>query len=222
MIAHRAGLTGVHVATDVVLFTVRNRRLEVLLGREGEGAWHFPRGFVTGDEALADCAAAALDRDAGLRGVYLEQLYTFCLGPAAGRRVVSVAYYALAPDGRLHLGRRPGRLATRWFPLDALPELPEALGEMLDMAQRRLVAKLDYSTIAFQFLPETFTLSELQEVYEIIGRAPLDKRNFRRRILALRQLEETGRFRRNGSHRPARLYRLKEPGRVDIIKGRSL
>lgn len=216
-----AGLTGVHVATDVVLFTVRNRRLEVLLGRGAGRTWRFPRGFVSGDEALTDCAAAALARDAGLHGVYLEQLYTFCLGPATGRRTVSVAYYALAPYERLRRTAGAGRLETRWFGLDQVPPLGEDLAEMLDMARRRLVAKLDYSTIAFQFLPETFTLTELQEVYEIIGGAPLDKRNFRRQILALGQLEETGDYRRNGSHRPARLYRLKAPGRVDIIKGRA-
>ena len=67
-------------------------------------------------------------------------------------------------------------------------------------------------------MPETFTLSELQRVYESLLNAPLDKRNFRKRILSLEQIEETGGLKRTGSHRPAREYRLKTPGRVDIIK----
>ena len=86
------------------------------------------------------------------------------------------------------------------------------------MAHQRLVAKLDYSTIAFQFMPETFTLGELQTVYEIILREPLDKRNFRKRVLALDRIAATGELRRNGNHRPARLYRLKFPDKVEIIK----
>ena len=86
------------------------------------------------------------------------------------------------------------------------------------MAMKRLAAKLDYSTIAFQFMPDHFTLSELQSVYETILRAELDKRNFRKRILALDRIEETGDERRNGSHRPAKLYRVKNRDRVEIIK----
>jgi len=86
------------------------------------------------------------------------------------------------------------------------------------MAHERLVAKLDYSTIAFQFMPCAFTLSELQEVYEIILREEMDRRNFRKWILALEQIEETGEERREGAHRPAKLFRVKHPERVEIIK----
>ena len=80
------------------------------------------------------------------------------------------------------------------------------------------MAKLEYSSIALQFMPEAFTLSELQRVYETVQGEPLDKRNFRKRILALDLIEETGRLRRSGSHRPAREYRIKHPQRVEIIK----
>ena len=86
------------------------------------------------------------------------------------------------------------------------------------MAHRRLVAKLDYSTIALQFMPESFTLGELQCVYESLLSQPLDKRNFRKRILSLELIEETGKQRRNGKHRPAREYRARHPKRVEIIK----
>ena len=85
-------------------------------------------------------------------------------------------------------------------------------------AAERVKAKLDYSTIAFQFLPEQFTLSELQAVYEIILRERMDKRNFRKQMLSLDLIAASGKERRQGSHRPAKLYRLKHPGRVEIIK----
>ena len=90
--------------------------------------------------------------------------------------------------------------------------------EIVAVAHRRLIAKLSYSTIALQFMPEAFTLSELQCVYETLLNQMLDKRNFRKRILALDLIEETGQQRRNGKHRPAREYRAKHPERVEIIK----
>ena len=86
------------------------------------------------------------------------------------------------------------------------------------MAHERLSAKLDYSTIAFQFMAETFTLTELQAVYEIILGGAIDKRNFRKWILALEQIEETGELRSEGPHRPAMLYRVIHPAQVNIIR----
>ncbi len=127
-----------------------------------------------------------------------------------------VAYYALAASDRLQ--PHDAGSHVQWFPLEALPALPGVHREVVTLAHERLATKLDYSTIAFQFMADKFTLSELQRVYEIILRERLDKRNFRKQILAMGRLEDTGEERRNGSHRPARLYRPKYPGRVEIIR----
>ena len=86
------------------------------------------------------------------------------------------------------------------------------------MAHDRLVAKLEYSTIAFQLMPEAFTLTELQHVYELIERREIDKRNFRKRILALGVIEPTGEEKREGPHRPAKLYRVIDRSKVEVIK----
>ena len=102
--------------------------------------------------------------------------------------------------------------------MQELPELAFDHRAIIQMAYERLSAKLDYSTIAFQFMPRDFTLSELQHVYEVIVREPIDKRNFRKRILGLDLIEETGKNKRDGAHRPAKLYRVKDPGRIEIIK----
>jgi 8-oxo-dGTP diphosphatase len=107
---------------------------------------------------------------------------------------------------------------VRWFALDELPELAFDHTEMVAVAHQRLAAKLDYSTIAFQFMPERFTLSDLQNVYQMILNRDLDKRNFRKRMLAMDQIRKTEEVRRNGSHRPARLYRVNNPHEVQIIK----
>ncbi len=211
------------VSTDVVVFTIRDQRLQLLLVRRANppyaGIWALPGGFLDIAEDLEACALRELAEETGLRGVYLEQLYTFGEpGRDPRERVISVAYYALVPSDRLHPRAASDAAAVAWFGFDALPELAFDHARIIAVAHQRLVAKLDYSTIAFQFMPETFTLSQLQRVYEILLQEPLDKRNFRKRILALDQVEETGRLQRNGNHRPAREYRLKDRARVDIIK----
>jgi len=211
------------VTTDVVLFTIDDRRLKLLLIRRGsdpfEGQWALPGGFLEIDEDLKDGALRELREETGVRGIYLEQLRTFGRpGRDPRERVISVAYYALAPCERLTVRAASDAAEASWFPVADLPALAFDHAEIIQAAHERLVAKLDYSTIAFQFMPERFTLSELQQVYEILLDAELDKRNFRKGARALEQIEETGEQRRQGSHRPARLYRLKRPDRIEFIK----
>lgn len=215
------------VTADVVLFTIQDGELKLLLVQRGEephrGQWALPSGQVRLDEDLEHTAMRALAAQTGVSGVYLEQLYTFGEpGRHPFARVITVAYYALVPSEKLKLKAAGDAEAVDWFTMDQLRDLAFDHGEIVTIARERLVAKLDYSTIAFQFMPEEFTLSELQAVYEAVRREPLDKRNFRKWTLAQGRIEKTGRMRRNGSHRPANLFRVKNPDRVEIIKqGRS-
>ena len=212
------------VTTDVVVFTIRDERLSTLLVKRAnpphKGEWALPGGFLAIDEDLDDCAARELREETGISGVYLEQLYTFGATHRDPReRVISVTYYALVPQDALATPRAASDAAdVGWHRFEELPELAFDHADIIAMAHRRLVAKLDYSTIAFQFMPEVFTLSELQCVYEVLLNQPLDKRNLRKRILSLELIEETGKLRRSGKHRPAREYRVKHPKRVEIIK----
>ena len=209
------------VSTDVVLFTLRSGQLQVLLIKRGSppfaGAWALPGGFLDIDEDLESCAARELAEETGIRDLYLEQLYTFGRPDRDPReRVISVTYFALVPSARLAPHAASDAADARWFAFPDLPELGFDHAEIIALAHRRLVSKLDYSTIAFRFLPATFTLGEIQRVYETLLNASLDKRNFRKRVLDL--VEETGQLRRSGNHRPAREYRLRNPGLVEIIK----
>ena len=211
------------VTTDVAVFTIRDQKLQLLLVQRADepyqSMWALPGGFLEIDEDLEACAKRELAEETGICGVYLEQLYTFGSPSRDPReRIISVTYYALVPSDRLQPKAASDAIEAQWFALDQMPPLAFDHQQIVALAQRRLAAKLDYSTIAFQFMPETFTLSELQAVYEILINERLDKRNFRKKILALKGIEEAGKLRRTGNHRPAQVYQLKNPERVDIIK----
>ncbi len=211
------------VTTDIAIFTVRDEQLQLLLiKRRGEpfkGKWALPGGFVQIDEDLEEAAKRELREETGVSGIYLEQLYTFGAVQRDPReRVITVAYFALIPSEKLELRPATDADAVGWFAMNALPELAFDHTDIVDKAYERLLAKLSYSTIAFQFMPKKFTLSELQEVYETILQEKVDKRNFRKSILALDAIVETGKEKRDGAHRPAKLYRLKNPKKVEFTK----
>jgi len=206
------------ISTDVVLFSIRNDRLEVLLVALDDGGWRLPGGGMAADEDLESSALQHLEQQTGVTGVYLEQLYTFGRpGRHPTQRLVSVAYYALVPAEQLRLRERQAD-GLDWFAITRLPPLALDHADIIAMAHKRLAAKLAYTTIALQFMPERFTLSALQSVYETILGAALDKRNFRKRVLAMGCLEATSELDRHGNHRPARLYRARTPGKVEFIK----
>lgn len=202
----------IHVTVDVVIFTIREDRLQVLLVQRSippfEGLWAIPGGFVRKLESLEDAALRELREEAGLTDVYLEQLYTFGTPRRDPRgRVVTVAYYALiSADHALKAGSDAA--AARWWPIAALPKLAFDHRGILDYGLERLRNKLEYTTVGFQLLPKRFTLTELQRVYEAILGRGLDKRNFRRKIELLGILTPLDAYRREGPARPARLYQF--------------
>ncbi|MET0051552.1 MAG: NUDIX hydrolase [Candidatus Thiodiazotropha sp.] len=161
------------VTTDVVVFTIRDNALEVLLIQRKnppfQGMWALPGGFLEMDEDLETCAKRELQEETGIEGVYLEQLGTFGEPQRDPReRVISVTYFALTPSDHLKPQTSSDAARTAWFPFTALPELAFDHDRILSLARQRLVAKLSYTNIALQMLPASFTLSQLQTVYEIL------------------------------------------------------
>ena len=210
------------VSVDVVALTARDKRLEVLLVQRSEkpfaGYWAIPGGFVGMNEGLDAAAARKLRDKTGVdeAAPFLEQLYTFGTVDRDPRhRVITVAYYALipAPDSGLPNAAKGVPVAganasdAQWFDVAALPPLAFDHAEILRVAVARLRAKLGYTAVAYALLPDEFTLTELQTVYETILTRILDKRNFRKKMLSLDILEATGKERRLGAHRPAQLFR---------------
>jgi 8-oxo-dGTP diphosphatase len=203
------------VTVDVVIFTLLERGLNVLLVRRKrwphEGQWAIPGGFVNMAEGLEQAARRELEEETGVRDVYLEQLYTFGEpGRDPRTRVISVAYFALVRADKQKLRVSEESMDVCWFPVERLPG-PLAFDHdaILATALNRLRSKLEYTTLAFQLLPEVFSIMELKEVYEqILGEEELDKGNFYRKIKDANILEDTG-MRREGRGRPTALYRFR-------------
>jgi 8-oxo-dGTP diphosphatase len=214
------------LTVDIVVFSVQSEHLQALLIRRGEepylGMWALPGGFVHLDESLEEAAERELREETGIQDAYLEQLYTYGDPKRDPRgRVVTIAYFALVAADK-PICNEGGTDTTQacWFSINNLPPLAFDHAEILAYALRRLRYKLEYSAVGFELLPETFTLSEIQSTYEIILGEKLDKRNFRRRILAANIIEETSQM-RSGDGRPARLYRYR-PDAVAEVKTRRL
>lgn len=202
-----------------MIFTLQAGALHVLLVRRRHapfaGVWALPGGLIRPDEPLEAAARRELEEETGVRDVYLEQLYTFG-DPARDPRgrVISVAYFALIRADRRMLPSAGAASDVGWFAMGAVPQ-PLAFDHqrILAVALDRLRSKLEYTTLAFQLLPEVFTLPELQQIYEQILGERLDRGNFYRKIKEAGVLEPVGRFRESGG-RPAALYRFRAERRA--------
>jgi len=206
-------MTKLLVTVDVVLFTIRDRKLHLLLikrlAKPFEHRYALPGGFVREYESLDAAAIRELREETGVGDVYLEQLYTFGDPKRDPRgRVITVAYYALVPHNQV---LRAGTDASdaAWFPVTELPPLAFDHRKIAEYAHQRIRNKLDYTNVGFELLPERFTLTELQLVHEAIVGQALDKRNFRRKIIQKGIVKPTKEWQQTG-RKPAQLYRFSE------------
>ena len=204
-------MTKLLLTVDIVLFTIRDRRLHVLLikrlAKPFENRYALPGGFVREEESLDAAAIRELREETGVDKVYLEQLYSFGEPKRDPRgRVVTVSYYALVPHTHDLRAGSDASDAT-WFPVSELPPLAFDHRKIVEYAHQRIRNKLDYTNVGFELLPDKFTLTELQLVHEAILGEPLDKRNFRRKILQEKIVKATKEWQHTG-RKPAQLYRF--------------
>ena len=202
-----------YVSVDCVIFGLHEGKLNILLIKRrmmpGRDKWSLMGGFVEEEESLDDAAKRVLHQLTGLENVYMEQVGTFgAIDRDPGARVISVAYCALLNfEEQDH--QRVNANDAHWIPLDEMPQLffdhPLIVAKALEYLRHQVKKK----PLVFQFLPELFTLSQLQAVYEAILGEKLDKRNFRKRILEIYDLEKPDKIDKSGSKRGATLYRLK-------------
>lgn len=211
----RAALT-----VDCVVFGFDGIELQVLLIRRAQAPfknrWALPGGFVRVEETLDEAARRELEEETGLRDVFLEQLYTFGNVKRDPReRVVSVAWFALVKPSAVTAATDAAE--AKWFSVDDVPSLAFDHADILASALTRLRAKLTYQPIGFELLPPKFTLTQLQRLYEAVLGEPLDKRNFRKRVLSYDLLVPLKEKHQEGPHRPAQLFRF-DPVKYERLK----
>jgi 8-oxo-dGTP diphosphatase len=212
------------LTVDCVVFGFDEGDLKVLLIQRGlapfEGKWALPGGFVRMGETLESAARRELCEETNLVEIYLEQLYTFGEVKRDPReRIVSVAYYGLVKlmDHRVKAATDARNVA--WFSINEVPSLAFDHDLIVNTALKRLQGKVRYEPIGFELLPPKFTLSQLQHLYEACLEQRLDKRNFRKKLLAMDFLIELDEIEQDVAHRAAHLYRFDERKYQQLKKG---
>jgi 8-oxo-dGTP diphosphatase len=218
----RYPLADFKVGVDNVIFSVdieQNRLLVLLIMRDAEpyrDFWCLPGTLVRQGESLEDAAYRILSEKIRVQNLYLEQLFTFgALGrdpreapESYGVRYLSVSYFALVGLSEAEL-IADGVSGIAWYPIEQVPKLAFDHNRILEYGHQRLCNKLQYSPVAFDVLPELFTLGDLYQLYvAILGEGFSDYSNFRSRLLKLGFLKETGVKVSRGAGRPASLYRF--------------
>ena len=202
----------IFVSVDCIIFGFESSELKVLIGRRkfdpGIGEWSLYGGFVRNEESIDDAAYRTLYELTGLEHVYMRQVGAFGrVDRDPGDRVVSIAYYALinVTDYPEELMREHG---VEWVGINHLPPMFSDHHEMLIKARQLMQDQIKTSPISFQLLPELFTLTQLQRLYEAVNGDQVDKRNFRKRIKDMDFIEKTDLIDKTGSKRGAYLYRF--------------
>ncbi len=202
----------VWVSVDCIIFGFDEGKLKVLIGRRqmdpGRGEWSLYGGFVAADESIDDAATRTVSELTGLNNLYMRQVGAFGrIDRDPGERVISIAYYALINvkdyDERLRLDH-----GVEWMNVEELPKLYSDHNEMIRKARKLMRQKLRTEPVGFRLLPDLFTLTQLQKLYEAVNGAELDKRNFRKRIKEMDYIEKTELIDKTGSKRGAYLYRF--------------
>jgi len=204
------------VTVDCVVFGLDElQQLKVMLIQRGiapfKDQWALPGGFVQWDESVDAAAARELQEETGIAQIFLEQLYTFGeINRDPRDRVITVAYYALVNIAEYQIRAQTDARNAAWFLVQQVPDLAFDHQQILKVAQQRLKGKLRYQPIGFELLPQKFTLTQLQRLYETVLEQKLDKRNFRHKLLKMKLLIDTEQMQDGVSHRPAKLYQFDE------------
>ncbi len=204
-----------YVTVDAVVFTILHNELKLLLIRRKnppfKGQYALPGGFVDVNEDIEQAALRELEEETGVKNIFLKPMKAFGKpGRDPRGRTITMPYIALINSERYVLKSADDAELARWFSVYELPELAFDHRAIIETALEKLKRLIQYTSIAFQIMPEKFTLTELQKAYEVVLDQKLDKRNFRKKIEELRLLKPLNETRMEGAHRPAQLYCFRE------------
>ena len=201
-------------AVDCIIFGFSGGELNLLLLKRkfdpGKGEWSLMGGFVQEGECMDNAAKRVLAELTGLTDVFMQQVGTFGqVDRDPGERVISTAYYAL-----ININEYDRQLVEEhnayWVNINEVPTLLFDHKEMVDRARQIMRVQAAMQPISFHLLPEHFTLTQLQTLYEAINGEPIDKRNFRKRVAELGYVEKTKLIDKTTSRRGAALYQFNE------------
>ncbi|MEN8765801.1 MAG: NUDIX hydrolase [Wenyingzhuangia sp.] len=205
----------IYNSVDCVIFGFKNEKLKVLLIKRNnepqKGLMALPGDFLDSSISIYDSAKNTLKELTNLENIYLEQIRAFGeIDRYPDKRVITISYYALINIE--HYSPQPGYTAEKleWCDIDSLPNLAFDHKEIIKSAHKRLKIRVGNEPIGFNLLPECFSLTNLQKVYEAILQIELNKRNFRTKINQMKLLIDTGKKQENVAHKPAKLYRFDE------------
>lgn len=203
-----------YVSVDCIIFGFDKGSLKLLLLKRNfeptKGQWSLMGGFVQKNESVDEAAQRVLKELTGLENVYMEQVGTYGeIHRDPGERVISVAYSAL-----ININEYDKELVARynasWTDMNAIPPLIFDHHDMVERALAWIRKKASSEPVGFELLPELFTLTQLQSLYEAIYGKSIDKRNFRKQIAMMDYIEKTDLIDKTGSKRGAALYRFNE------------
>ena len=203
----------IKLAVDSCVFTVKNDNLMILLIKRKKepfaDSYALPGGFVEDNEEIEDAVKRELLEETNVSDIFLKQLKTYGkIGRDPRGRVVSIAFLALIHSNRELVATSDAK-AAEWHDIRTLPKLAFDHSKIIEDALSELRLEIQTTNIACQILPEKFTLSSLQKLYELVLGKKLDKRNFRKKLKELDILNETDEKYMDGAHRPALLYQFK-------------
>ena len=181
------------MTTDCVIFGFDGVSFKVLLVERGiepyKGMWAFPGGFMKMDETAEECARRELEEETGLKSASVEQFHTFTsVNRDPRERVITVAHYALVRLSEVKGG--DDAASAKWFSHNEIPSLAFDHDHILRLALKVLKERICFEPIGFELLPEVFTMTELQNLYEAILEVKFDRRNFYNKMLKLGILVE--------------------------------
>lgn len=210
-------IQNIKVSVDAVVFGYQSATgLSILLIKRNvppfKDSWALPGGLVKDNESLEDAVARELLEETGVSINYLEQLYSFGKPDRDPRnRVVSIAYYGLVRPDNFSLQANTDAKDAAWFAIKELPELAFDHALIIQQAVKRLKAKITYEPIGFELLGEKFAFSALEKLYATVLDRPIDRRNFKKKIMQYGFVEETNEKQAlEGAGRPGNLYQFNE------------
>jgi 8-oxo-dGTP diphosphatase len=201
------------IAVDLIVFGYHDRKLSVLLLNRKEepfkNGWTLPGGFVQMEERFSETCSRILKTKLGIDSLYLEQLYSFD-DPARDPRgrVIAIAHFALINPKQFEIVAGHMANDVKWFPVNKIPKLGFDHKLIFQKALERLKSKILYYPVGFELLDETFTMTELHELYECILGVEIDRRNFRRKIMDSEYIIATGTKREGLKNRHPDLYKF--------------